>query len=650
EYLGRIDEQVKIRGYRVELKEIEEVLRNQEGIKNSVAIIKDVSDKDKAILSYVVMEEGKELNISEIKEELREELPEYMIPHYFKAIDKVPLTANGKVDKKALPEIEYVREDEYVAPTTDVEKILCEIFEEVLGVKQVGIKDNFFELGGDSIKSIRVVSKARELGYEISVRDIMLLHCVESLAREIKEITIQYEQGEINGELDLTPIQKTFINWNLANRNHYNQTVILESKKTLSETALRETLDALVKTHDILRVVFKENHQVILPMNESKKYTLKILDSSNWTNLEDRIEEECTKIQRTMDLENGPLMKIALFKTNKCDYLMISIHHFVVDGVSWRILLEDLLLGYNLAEENKEIVLPDKTASYKQWSKMLDAYSTSFKFQKESKYWEDIYSHIDNTQIPREINLSKGNYNYERLEIDSNITHKLIYESLEAYNMNVNDILLTSLMLAIKNWKGMDGITVDLESHGRNDMNENIHLDRTLGWFTSIYPIYLQSYDTLKENLVETKEMLRRVPNLGIGYALWKYRKLDARKSIPSIIFNYMGDMNLNIKEESTFNMSSISAGLTIAEGNELPHDISIDMQLNNGKLYGYVNYKEGKFTRDSIRNLCNSYIESLIGIIEHCCSKEEAVATLSDFGASDMEAQELEDIMDIFG
>ncbi|MBS4536132.1 non-ribosomal peptide synthetase, partial [Clostridium sp. D2Q-14] len=561
----------------------------------------------------------------------------------------IALTVNGKVDKRSLPEIEYVRKDEYVAPTTDVEKILCNIFEEVLGVKQVGIKDNFFELGGDSIKAIRVVSKARELGYEISVRDIMLLHCVESLAKGIKEITIQYEQGEVNGEVDLTSIQKTFINWNLANRNHYNQAVILESKKSLSESALRKTLDALVKVHDMLRVVLKENNQVILPMNESKKYTFKVFDSSNWTNLEYRIKEECTKIQRTMDLENGPLMKIGLFKTSKGDYLLIAIHHFVIDGVSWRILLEDLLLGYNLAEENKEIVLPSKTASYKQWSKMLDEYSSSFKFEKESKYWEDIYSHIDNTQLPREINLSKGNYNYESLEIDSDITHKLIYESLEAYNMNINDVLLTSLMLAIKRWKGMDGITVDLESHGRNDIDENIHLDRTLGWFTSIYPIYLQSYDTLEENLVETKEMLRRVPNLGIGYALWKYRKLEERRSIPSIAFNYMGDMNLNIKEESIFNMSSISSGLTIAEENELPHDISIDIQLNNDKLYGYVNYKEGKFTRDSIRNFCNSYIESLIETIEYCCSREERIATLSDFGASDMEAQELEDIMDIF-
>lgn len=350
-----------------------------------------------------------------------------------------------------------------------------------------------------------------------------------------------------------------------------------------------------------------------------------------------------------MDLENGPLMKVGLFKTSKGDYLMIGVHHFVIDGVSWRILLEDFLLAYSLAEENKEIVLPNKTASYKQWSKALEEYSISLKFEEESKYWEEIYSYIHNTQLPREIYLSRGDYNYESLEIDSNATHKLIHESFEAYGTDINDVLLTSLMLAIKKWKGMDAVTVDLESHGRSDMNKNIHLDRTLGWFTSIYPVYLQSYDTLEESLIETKEKLRKVPNLGIGYALWKYKKAEERKLIPSIAFNYMGDMDLRVKEESVFNMSSVGPGLTIAEENELPHDISIDIQLNNDKLCGYVNYKEGKFSKDSIKNFCNLYIESLIEIIEHCCNQEETVATPSDFGALDMGVQELDDIMDIF-
>ncbi|WP_339251672.1 amino acid adenylation domain-containing protein [Sporosarcina sp. FSL W8-0480] len=650
EYLGRIDEQTSIRGYRIEPGEIEDALRKQEGIQDAVVIAKEYRG-DKTLSAFVVPKNGLKIDLSEVKGELRKELPSYMIPSFVMEIDEIPLTINGKIDKDSLSEIEYERQDEYVAPRTPVEEMLCSIFEEVLDIEQVGVTDNFFELGGDSIKAIRVVPKVREFGYEITIADIMRLQSVESIVSEVKEITVHYEQGEVNGEIDLSPIQKRFIEWNLMNRNHYNQAVMLKSKTALSAFAIRDVLDVLLKTHDMLRVVLKDDHQVILPSEMNRKFILQEFDCTNWVNLERRIEEESTMIQRTMDLEHGPLVKAALFKTKDCDYLMIAIHHFIIDGVSWRILLEDFATAYGQAVENEAIVLPNKTASYKQWTNALKEYLNSTSFIGESNYWEKVYSHIPAGQLESETNLSFNGLGYESFTLDSETTKKLIYESFNAYGTDVNDLLITSLMVALKKWKGVDEVTVDLESHGRNDVVSNIHLDRTIGWFTSIYPVHLRSFDTMKESIVETKEMLRKVPNLGIGYSLWKQQKPTERNLNSSIAFNYMGDMDLvmNDDKEHEFEMSSISPGVTSDERNELPYDISIDIQKSDEKLYGYISYKENKFTKESMEAFCKLYTESLLEVIEHCITQKEVVATPSDFDAVDMGVEELEDILNIF-
>src|SRR5699024_9638505 len=271
EFLGRIDEQVKIRGYRVELKEIERVLAKEEGIKDSVVIVKNVSDKDKAILAYVVMNEGEELDVFKLKEGLKEVLPEYMIPQYFKAIDKIPLTVNGKLDKRALPEIEYERQNEYVEPKEEIERLLAETFEEVLGMEPIGLEDSVFEVGGDSIKAIQVSSIMREKGYSLNIKDIMELQTVGKICSSnvMEKDVDEYNQEPISGNIPFSPIQSRFFELDLENKNHFNQSIVLEMDSPLKGDILKKSLKEIVIYHDMLRAIYDPEQRIQSP-NETK--------------------------------------------------------------------------------------------------------------------------------------------------------------------------------------------------------------------------------------------------------------------------------------------------------------------------------------------------------------------------------------------
>ncbi|WP_250944740.1 non-ribosomal peptide synthetase [Clostridium felsineum] len=639
EYLGRIDEQVKIRGFRIELGEIESALRKIDKVKDAVVIVREDENKEKSINAYIVSDE--EINVSEIREELEKTLPDYMIPAYIMQIENITLTANGKLDKKALPKIEAKSEKEYIAPRNDIEEKVVSVFEEILGVERVGIKDSFFELGGDSIKAIRVVSKMREAGYDILVKDIMKKYTVEAIAdSSVLEVERKYEQGEITGTVITTPIIETFEGWKLKKPHHFNQAIMIKVN-TDNEREIREVLDALVKHHDVLRSVYRNKKLEILSMIGSRKYDLNVYDLRNENNTQYIVEKECGRLQRSIDLENGPLMKVGLFKTDNGNYMMICIQHLVVDGVSWRILLEDFNTVLTQLKNGEEIVLPRKTASYKDWGEALSEYKNSNILKKEREYWSKVVSNIKDGEIKGDSSCSERGYGNINISFSKSETKDLMYNAGRAFNTEINDLLISALGISVKKLTGQNKVAVVLEGHGREEIHKKIDIDRTVGWFTSMYPIIVECTEDIQESIVSTKEMLRKVPNHGMGYGLLKseFEKVSA-----DIYFNYLGEMDAENK-----NSTDYSIGISIAEENRLPGEININGSVIQGQLSFIVTYDRNKYENETIGKFVELYRISLKELVMYCVNQKQTVKTKSDTFANDLESNDLDIINSMF-
>lgn len=611
EYLGRIDDQVKIRGFRIELGEIESAIRSLEEVKDCAVIAKNDASGEKAIYAYIVSDE--EISISSVRDRLGEVLPSYMIPAYMGQIETIPVTNNGKLDKRDLPEIEAGSTHEYVAPETAEELNVVRAFSEILGVKNIGVNDDFFEMGGDSIKAIRVVSKIRELGYELSVMELMHTGTPSAIALKLEQVNEnRYTQDEVNGSVELIPIQRQFFESDYAVPSHYNQSIMLFRRNGFNVEILKKAIREIVVHHDILRSVFVDGQQITLASEESKLYDFYEYDTASDLGYEKEIESKCSKIQASIDLEKGPLFKVGLFHTENGDHLLLCAHHLVIDGVSWRILLEDLMNGYTQAEEVGEITLPLKTASYKQWAQNLVEYADSEELKNEIPYWDKIVSTMEPGRIANELKTIQ-------IELGTEDTKALLYDSSKAYGTEINDLLLTALGIAYHDWTGKDKVTIDLEGHGREQVGKPMATDRTIGWFTSVYPTRLTAFETVETSIIETKEMLRRIPNHGIGYGILKYNKDKYRNVGSEICFNYLGHFDNEMKSNELLTASSISTGRSVAIRNKLNNGITFDGSVFNSRLVFDITYDGGRYTDEDINLLGTYYLSAISDVVKTC-------------------------------
>ncbi|MGM9978728.1 MAG: amino acid adenylation domain-containing protein, partial [Clostridium sp.] len=645
EYLGRIDEQVKIRGYRIELGEIESLIRNQKNIQNVAVTVSEDEFGVKNINAYLVAKE--KLDINEVKKDLRKELPEYMLPKYIMQIEEIPVTISGKVNKRLLPKIQAVSLEEYIAPKNELEEKIERIFSSVLGVERVGTRDNFFELGGDSIKAIRVISQVREIGYELDIKTLMQERSIENIVPMLKKTDLIYSQKEVTGIVPFTPIQKDFVKWNLKKPSHFNQGVMIKAD-SFDKEALKEALKEIVKHHDMLRTVLVDSKQKILSIDESKLVDIKFINlvDLDESKLAEKIKEEANKVNSEMNLENGPLIKAALFKTKKEEHLLLIIHHLVVDGVSWRIILEDLENGYNDYINTGKITLPLKTASFKEWAEALEEYKYSKKLTKEKEYWNNVLLDLNSSTLPKLHNCNEVGVDSVSFELDNEKTKKLLYSSSKAYNTQINDLLLTSLVMAITKYTGKEKVGVAIEGHGREEFDKPIKIDRTVGWFTSVYPVVLRIGKDIEETIITTKEMLRRVPNNGIGYGSLAESNEESLNNIVDICFNYLGDFSSNeINSKSKISTSEYSVGETVAKENGNIYAININLAVYNNGLNVGITFDKSKYNYEFIKEIARLYLESLEEVINYCANKEEIVKTQSDFNVFDMDNNEFEKI-----
>ena len=653
EYIGRKDHQIKIRGHRIELGEIEAALLSQDLIAHAVVDVKVVGES-KAIVAYLVLEKNKSLNKGLLKEQLRADLPAYMLPGYYVAMEAIPVTSNGKVDKEALPNVskEDVIKEEYVAPQTAEEKLLIAVWEDVLKQGTVSVMDNFYDLGGDSIKSIQVISRLREYNYQVKASHILQTPVLKHLARLLENKTIYIDQSLVTGKVALTPIQQYFLKGShFKNKHYFNQSVLLKCKGALRPEWIASCAGKLAEHHDALRMSFVQQEGSWEQVN--KREIQDVYSFFDLSGEEDDIalmRETGQKVQAGFNISTGNLFKVIHFRLKSGDRVAIIIHHLVVDGVSWRIILEDLDVLYKQIQAGQPFALPRKTSSYQAWASSLKAILiTDGKWEKERGYWEAMIEQGAAHRLPVKEKDTKGNIPGKPVtfSLEKEQTTKLLTRVNNVYNTDINDLLLTALIRALKQTLAINKVFVQLEGHGREDLQNDVDVSRTVGWFTAIYPVLLEaSGESVEKDLMYTKESLRRIPDKGIGFGILKYL---SEQGLPEdhakIVFNYLGDFGaktIGKQDGSLFELSGEDIGASSASGNEDDGLLNISGITVDGVFKATIKYNTAFFEVNTIEALASSYKEQLITLINTLENTSRPMLTPSDLTYKEISIEDL--------
>ncbi|MEH2435909.1 MAG: amino acid adenylation domain-containing protein [Nostoc sp.] len=671
EYIGRIDNQVKIRGFRIELGEIEALLNQHDDVQASVVTVREDNPGDKRLVAYIVGHQQHSPTISQLRQFLSSQLPQYMIPHAFVMLESLPLTPNGKVDRRALkaPDSRGELEVSFVAPRNQIEEILAQIWAEVLRVEQVGIHDNFFELGGDSILSIQIISRAKLAGLQLTLKQLFAHQTIAELATVANVASvIQIEQGLVTGRLPLTPIQHWFFEQNLQQPHHFNQSFLLSVPSDLKPELLKQVLQQLLVHHDALRLRFTQSdstwQQTHSAVTDSVAFSYVDLSALPQNEQKTAIEASATCLQASLNLSEN-LVQVAFFHLglDKRARLLIVIHHLVVDGVSWRILLEDLQTAYQQIAQGKAMpsavnyALPAKTTSFKDWSSKLTKYAQSGTIKSEVAYWLNE-SRFAVSPLP--IDYTKGANTVAStstviVSLNETQTRALLQDVPKAYNTQINDILLTALALVLSRWTNSKSVLFNLEAHGREDIIDSVDLSRTIGWFTTIFPVLLELGATTNpaDALKSVKEQLRAIPNKGIGYGLLRYLIQDAQiaaqlQTLPQaeISFNYLGQFDQLLNTSSWMQLASESTGHSHGLQNNRAHLLDINSVIAGERLQIDWTYSPNIHQHATIESLAQEFVKTLLGLIAHCSSPESGGYTPSDFSLVKLNQPEIDQLL----
>jgi amino acid adenylation domain-containing protein/non-ribosomal peptide synthase protein (TIGR01720 family) len=635
EFLGRNDFQVKIRGFRVELGEIEARLAEHGGVGQAVVAMREDMAGDERLVAYYTCVEETERGVGakELRSHLSSVLPEYMAPAAYVRLERFPLTTNGKVDRKALPapDLSVRLERQYVAPRTPTEEALAQIWAEVLGLERVGIRDNFFELGGHSVFALAVISRANQAGLRIALREIFEHQTIDRLTAVLESgSTVRAEQGIIIGETALTPILSSFLEkWSDKLADSVSL-YWLECRDHISSELLREAIRRLIIHHDALRLklsrVGHEWRQWIIGIDQIDGDAL-LLDvdlsdrsSSGWEREVEHTEELLVSM---VDVSNPPLIRAALydFGQGRSQELLIAIHHWANDSVSFGILLEDLQTAYEQLARGQEVRLPDKTTSFKSWAEELVNYGKSDLAKSEAAFWRDQLSRkaaplpIKSPAAPP----SREVYQPTVKSLTRKETQTLLQSTLPRLGAHLDEVLLAALAGALVNQLGIDSFHIELMHHGREHSFRNVDVSRTVGWFSNEIPLLLDvgSAGNLREMVETVKEQARGIPNHGIGYGVLRYLNRDSTLLTlpsPNIRLNNQGNFGEGAGRKlfhvirGTFRME-FSGGLR-----EQLINISADFRADCLTLEWM--YDRKVYEEEDVRNLADNVITQIRSLI----------------------------------
>jgi len=677
EFIGRRDEQVKVRGFRVEVGEIEAALRQHPEIAECVVVAREDAPGEKRLVAYVVKEEGSgaEWLVSEWREYLGQQLPEYMIPAAFVSLESLPLTPNGKVDRQALPAPEMSRQGlsaGYRAAGTETEERLAEIWAQVLRVERVGVEDNFFELGGDSILSVQIIARANEAGLRLTARQIFQYQTVAELAAVAGTAEgVAAPQGRVRGTVALTPIQEWFFEQQVVQPEHFNMSVMLRVTRQLEAGRLRQAVAYLLEHHDALRLRFKEEpegwRQWQGEEEEAEEVPSHLVDLSGVGDeeLRERIEQEADGWQRSLELSRGPVLRLVYMDCGpeRAGRVLVIAHHLVMDLVSWQIVLEDLERLLEQLEDGAEVRLRAKTSSYQQWAERLVEYAGSERLRGEEEYWLEVgrdSSRVGAVPVehPGGGNL-EGQTQYVTVRLSEARTRQLQREVPKVYNTQTGEVLLAGLVQAYGDWSGEGRLLVDVEGHGREALFAEVELTRTVGWFTSIYPVVLEREGGGEPGAVlkSVKERMRRVPEGGVGYGVLKYLRpaAEVRRELSEqrraeVSFNYVGRHQESGRggqdQAGWFGVAEEWRGAARDERAERRYRLEVNAGVIGGELRIVLGYSAGEQSQARMEQLKDHYHARLEELIEHCLTTHPGAFTPSDFAEVGFTQKELDDLI----
>ncbi|MBO0719579.1 MAG: amino acid adenylation domain-containing protein, partial [Blastocatellia bacterium] len=628
EFRGRIDEQVKLRGYRIELGEVEAAFDCCAGVSQAVAIVREDEGR-KQLIAFVVGESGASLNASEIRRQVSNRLPTYMIPHAIVQLERLPFSPNGKVDRKALPALDRGSppEDSYQAPRTEIEHVIAEIWGRALRKERVGVDENFFELGGDSILSIQIVARMRQAGLQATVRQIFQNQTVAELARSLEPGSwagIEPPQAIVTGAMDLTPMAAWFFEQKWRRPGHYNQAVMLRPRAPVDTASLVRTIRAILHHHDALRLRCHGGRCSIADIDQTP--VLVNIDLSEAPDRQKAFAAVVKRLQQSLDLEQGPIMRVGLIRIgDEEERLLWTIHHLAVDGVSWRILLDDLERAYGMALKNRDVHFGLKSHSFAQWATAQRQYAATDQLIDQIDYWrERVLAEV--RPLPRSGMNSLHEHGQDDvvfMDLKPEKTRALVEGLPRWYGVGVREALLLALTAAVSRRTGCNQVRFDMESHGREEFQRGLDVSRTVGWFTSLYPVVLTDQEgTLEERLAAISESIRRIPDDGQSYGLLRYLHPDpdVRKNLSSsrqseIIFNYLGQFDSTFGETGFFVRASESVGPTKGASETRPYPLEVSASILNGTLSLAIRFSPGLHGRTIVEELLHQ-IRSELEII----------------------------------
>lgn len=676
EFLGRLDHQVKIRGNRIELGEIETALLQHRAVREVVCLVSEEAGGNKRLLAYIVAQQNASPASSELRSFLKAKLPEYMIPSAFVFLNALPLTQNGKVDRQALPAPELARpepEESFVAPVTPMEKTLAAIWAEVLRVQRVGVHDNFFELGGDSILTIQIISRANRAGLKITPKQLFSHPTIAQLIEVVGAAqTNESEQGLLSGALPLTPIQQWFFEQELIAPQHWNMAMRLEAAQALHPAWLQQAVQHLLAHHDALRLRFMQTEsgwQQSYAEFEGAEVPFVHIDLSSFSAGEQNaaMQAKAAELQASLDLAKGPLLRVALFEcgAKQPSCLLIIVHHLAMDGVSWRILLEDLQTAYEQLSRGEKIQLPPKTTSFKQWARRLTEHAQSDKRHSEIDFWQhqtrSPLAADGASAIPVDFAGSRNANTMAAartvsIALNAAETQALLQDVPKAYRTQIDEVLLTALVQAFSRWTGEPALLLNLEGHGREDIWEGVDLSRTVGWFTTMFPIRLQleNAEIAGAALKEIKEQLRRIPNRGIGFGLLRYlcrNKAVAEKlrelPRPEVSFNYLGQFDQVLPPSAPFQIAQGDTGPVCNPRAQRQHVLEITAMIRQDCLHVEWMYSDQVHRPATIEKLAQNFLTALRALIAQGQSPNgEAAYTPSDFPGAKLSQKDLDKLL----
>ncbi|HZF12826.1 MAG TPA: amino acid adenylation domain-containing protein, partial [Thermoanaerobaculia bacterium] len=681
ELAGRIDHQVKLRGFRVELGEVESALLKHPSIEQAAVHPWTDDQGGKRLVAYVVAEPGAPPPTApELRRFLAEQLPPYMVPSLFELLPALPLTASGsKVDRRSLPPPQDVRpelETPYQPPSSPVEVCLAEIWSRVLGLSRVGRDDNFFALGGDSILSLQATARAHQAGLRFTPKQLFEHQTIGELAGvvEITRAAAPAPPEPVTGELPLTPIQEWFFALDLPRPAHWNQAVLLtvapgDGVPGGDPRAWHQAIATLLAHHDALRFAFPP------PEGGRRRARAAALAEVPFTYCDLRslpallqgptTTAAAAAAQASLSL-GGPLLRAIYFDwgAGRPARLLLAIHHLVVDGVSWRLLVEDLATVCHQLRQGAAPRLPAKTSSFKQWAERLVLYARSPAVEPEIGHWLAIAAMAATEQVALPLDFVPGPppLNTEadlasvRRALAPDETRALLTEVPPAYGTEINDTLLAALLRALTPWTGSPALAIELEGHGREPLFDDVDVSRTVGWFTTAFPVRLvrPPADDPGATLKAVKEQLRAVPGRGIGYGLLRFLRGDAalagelrRLSRPEIGFNYLGQLDQVLGGASPVALAPESPGPTRDPLGARPHLLEVEGRVSAGRLEIEWLYSRRLHRENTIARLADAYLAELRATIAHCRAREARGYTPSDFPQMSFDQDELDALLD---